>query len=613
MAPSTASVGTSGFVAVAGEPRRDVPDAAAPCATAPASDQRAGRRAAERASMPVLLGCGLVLMRASPRAILGGEPLAEAGLCLAAGMVLAWAIVLLRRRQLRDRARIRGAIPRRAWRPTHGAFARLGFATVASLAAVISLSTVSSGSEPGVSMAVGGLAIAGAALLAPLCPLALAFAALPAATALLGALVPGHASASFGAEQLDSVAVTAIAIGVAWSRHQAWMRLHRGLQQRDRCIEDLQSQRDLAQRADDDKSRFLGVASHDLRQPVHALGLFAATLERRMHGLPDEPLARNIMRAVDSLDRSFNVMLDVSRLDIGSIEPNMQCFPLRDLFRRLHMQFAGQAELSGLGLRFSPGGKSVCCDPHLLERVIGNLVQNALKYTETGGVVVVARSTSTHVNVEIWDTGRGMEAAELPKIFGEFYQVDQARGRRVQGLGMGLAIVRRLAELLELRLVVASRPGRGTMFRVGIPLGALAEVQDMTTAAETVPAHSRQARTVLVIDDEAPIRDGLVLLLQEWGYCAVACESALQVEGAMTALPDRLDLVISDLDLGPGADGVEAIAIARRIAGYPVPAIVVTGNTGREQLPRLTESGHPVLLKPVLPRKLHAAVAAQMR
>ncbi len=611
MDPSTACGESSGFVAVAGEARRHVPDPTALCTSSQARDHRAGRRAAERASMPVLLASGLVVARTATGTTPHGETMAEAALCLAAAIVAAWAAVLLRRRHLRERTRVGATLPRRAWRPASGAFATLGFVTVATLAVAIPMSAGGSTPEPGVATALAGLAIAGAALLAPLCPLALAFAALPAATALLAALVPGHGS--MGAEQLDAVVVTALAAWVARSRHRAWARLHHALLQRDRCIEDLQAQRDVAQRADDDKSRFLGVASHDLRQPVHALGLFAATLERRMQGRSDEPLARNIMRAVDSLDRSFNVMLDVSRLDIGSIEPNMQCFPLRDLFRRLHMQFAGQAELSGLGLRFSPGGKSVSSDPHLLERVIGNLVQNALKYTETGGVVVVARSTATHVNVEIWDTGRGMQASELPKIFGEFYQVDQTRRQRARGMGMGLSIVRRLAELLGLRLVVASRPGRGTMFRVGIPLGPLADVQDMTTAAETVPAPASQTRTVLVIDDEAPIREGLVQLLQEWGYHAVACESALQVESAMTTLPERLDLVISDLDLGPGADGVEAIAIARRIAGYAVPAIVVTGNTAREQLPRLTESGHPVLLKPVLPRKLHAAVVAQMR
>jgi signal transduction histidine kinase len=394
------------------------------------------------------------------------------------------------------------------------------------------------------------------------------------------------------------------ALAVALLLNDRWRRAQLTMMQRDDRVRSLEQACEAAERADQEKSRFLAIASHDLRQPVHALGLFAATLEKRLQGSEEEPLVRNVMRSIDGLERSFNAMLDISRLDAGTVEPNIQQFPLRDLFRRLHMQYAGQAEAAGLGLRFSPGGKSVSSDPQLLERILGNLVQNALKYTERGGVVVVARSTPTHTNLEVWDTGIGVRAADLPRIFEEFYQVGHGERSRSQGLGMGLAIVKRLAHLLGYRLTVASRPGKGTVFRLSIPVGGLPEIQDVTAAADTLPMSLLQTRSVLVIDDEEPIREGLRILLEEWGYCAVVAASAAEAEHTAQVLEAPPDLILSDLHLGEGPDGIAAIKAVRRRCGHEVPAILVTGDTSHDELRRCTESGHTVLFKPLQARKL---------
>ena len=391
---------------------------------------------------------------------------------------------------------------------------------------------------------------------------------------------------------------------LAMLRRRMWPRTARALLQREERIRELEAERDAAIRADQEKSRFLAIASHDLRQPVHALGLFAATLERRLHGSPEEPLVRNLMRSIDGLDRSFNAMLDVSRLDAGTVEPSLQHFPLRDLFRRLHMHFAGQAEAAGLGLRFSPGGKSVSSDPQLLERILGNLIQNAIKYTREGGIVVVARSTRTHTNVEVWDTGVGMRESDLPRVFEEFHQVGRGERTRAQGLGMGLAIVKRLARLLGHGLTVSSQPGRGTMFRVSIALGGLGDIQAATAPADTLPMAALQPRTVLVIDDEQAIREGVRILLEEWGYQAVMADSVLQAEQATRTLELPPDLILSDLHLGDGPDGIEAIAAVRMQCGYEVPAILITGDTSHAEMRRASDSGHPVLFKPVQPHKL---------
>ncbi|UXH80605.1 ATP-binding response regulator [Roseateles amylovorans] len=445
-----------------------------------------------------------------------------------------------------------------------------------------------------------------AVLLAPMGRGAAAVALLPASEGLARLMQDGGLERPLqGAAWF--AAATAVA-GLALLEHHRWHRNQHWVMQRDDQVIELGQQRDDALRADQDKSRFLAIASHDLRQPVHALGLFAATLERRLQGSAEEPLVRNVMRSIEGLERSFNAMLDISRLDAGTVEPNIQHFPLRDLFRRLHMHYAGQAEAAGLGLRFSPGGKSISSDPQLLERILGNLVQNALKYTEHGGVVVVARTTATHINVEVWDTGIGIKPADLPRIFAEFYQIGHGERSRAQGLGMGLAIVKRLAHLLGYPLMVSSRPGKGTMFRIGIPIGELSEIQDVIGAADTIPMPVMEPRSVLVIDDEEPIREGLRILLEEWGYesrQAATAEEAEQIVRSRAMVPD---LILSDLHLGEGPDGISAIQGVRRLLGRDVPAILVTGDTSREELRRATDSGHTVLFKPLQPRKLFNAL-----
>jgi signal transduction histidine kinase/CheY-like chemotaxis protein len=429
----------------------------------------------------------------------------------------------------------------------------------------------------------------------------------PAAAVVL-ALLPLAASGAVAgwasAWSLAGLVASAATAAFAWHAHGAWRQARVALLQQIERARGVERELAESRRTDEEKSRFLAIASHDLRQPVHALGLFAATLHKRLQRSPDEPLARNLMQAIDGLERSFNAMLDISRLDGGALVPRLQTFPLRDMFRRLQMQYAGQAEFAGLGLRFSPGGKSVTSDPQLLERIVGNLVQNAIKYTTRGGIVVVARSTADAVNIEIWDTGCGIAAGELPRIFDEFYQVGRAERDRSRGLGMGLAIVKRLARLLGHRLEVHSTPGRGTMFRVGVAIGGLPGIQEDLAPADTLPMTVQTPRMVLVVDDEEAIREGLRALLQEWGYHAMTAADGQQAERVVASLEGHVDLVLSDLHLGDGPDGAEVIENIRRLCGRDVPAVLVTGETSRDEVRRVAAGGDPVLFKPVQPRRL---------
>jgi len=215
---------------------------------------------------------------------------------------------------------------------------------------------------------------------------------------------------------------------------------------------------------------------------------------------------------------------------------------------------------------------------------------------------------ATHLNVEVWDTGMGIREADLPHIFEEFFQVSRRERARIQGLGMGLAIVKRLAILLGHTLTVKSRPGRGTMFRIGIPLGGLPGIVDETAAADTLPMAAQEPRTIMILDDDEAIREGLALLLEEWGYQAIAAATFQQAERLARTLDLPPDLVLSDLHLGDGPDGIDAIDAIRLACGCDIPAILITGDTSPEELHRANDSGHLVLCKPVQPRKLLSAL-----
>jgi signal transduction histidine kinase/CheY-like chemotaxis protein len=596
-APAARSAAVGGvYVAVEGRTGTAADAVSAPSGIDPRATRRQVRDAGQRAALAALPLPGALLLALLPWA---GWALVQS----ARPWALPWGLAVLG-------LGLAMTLPPRARKPGPGLGGEAWPAWLALAAAgLAALVWGTAGSSSGVALAAMAMVWAAvtAVALAPWRRASLAVAWLPlAAGGAAGAGAPWLAAGALA---------TAGALAAARLRLLAWQRgEHRRLTLEARARQ-LETERDEALRSDEEKSRFVAIASHDLRQPVHALGLFAATLQKRLQHTPDEALVRNFLRAVDDLERSFSSMLDISRLDGDAAAPQLHTFPLRDLFRRLQMQYAGQAELSGLGLRFSPGGKSVTSDPQLLERIVGNLVHNAIKYTAQGGVVVVARSTATHVNVEIWDTGAGIPADELPRVFQEFYQVTPGRRDLSHGLGMGLAIVKRLARLLGHRLEVASRPGRGTMFRVGIAIGALPGIQDELAPADTLPMQVLTPQMVLIVDDEEPIREGLRVLLQAWGYQTITAANAAEAEQAVLALEGRVDLVLSDLQLGhePGdADGIAVVDNVRRLCGYAVPAVLVTGDTSHQAVQALARRGDPVLFKPVQPRRLFDAMRAAL-
>ena len=374
--------------------------------------------------------------------------------------------------------------------------------------------------------------------------------------------------------------------------------------QNEDLVQQLRAQVDLAARANQEKTRFLASAVHDLRQPLHALGLFCAALDQRLHNIPERPLIKNMMASIEALETSFGAMLDISRLDAGVVQVAPQTFPVRDLFRRLYQQFGGDAETRDISLRFRAVRRLVLSDPQLLERVLANLVQNALRYTRHGGVLVAARRHRSGVALEVWDTGVGIPQEQLELIFEEFYQIDNPERDRSRGLGMGLAIVRRLCNLLGHPLEVRSQLGRGTLFRVVVPSGDPRDPTQPALEAETLPPRVDVRVTVLLIDDERAIREATRELLRPLlvdVLVAATIDEAVEQARQATA---PIDMILSDWRLRGAETGIEAVRAVRKICGASTPAVLVTGDTSADVLTLAHQNGLVILHKPLQPREL---------
>jgi len=369
-------------------------------------------------------------------------------------------------------------------------------------------------------------------------------------------------------------------------------------------VRQLRSQIEVAGHANEEKTRFVASAAHDLRQPLHALGMFCATLDQRLINTPERPLVRNMMSAIESLEESFGAMLDISRLDAGVVQKAPQTFPIRDIFRRLLQQFGGDAESRDLALRFRATRRIVHSDPLLLERILANLVQNALRYTRRGGVLVAARRSPEGVALEVWDTGVGIPADKQEMIFREFYQLDNPERDRSRGLGMGLAIVMRICSLLEHPLSLRSRVGKGSVFRVLVPAGDIRAMDATSPEADTVPPRKVGTITVLLIDDERAIREATRELLKPMQVNVIAAGSIAEATDLARGSAASVDMILSDWRLRGQENGVEAVRAVRAITGAATPAVLITGDTSVDLLKLAHENGLVVLHKPLQPRHL---------
>ena len=373
-----------------------------------------------------------------------------------------------------------------------------------------------------------------------------------------------------------------------------------------------------AESANRAKTQFFAAASHDLRQPLHAMGLFAEALRQRAANPEVASLVNSINESVDALEGLFGELLDITRIDSGGVEVNPGPVRLQDLFARLRLHFEPVAFEKGLALSFHGGQRVLHSDALLVERILRNLVSNAIRYSEDGGVLVACRPRGGQLVLQVWDSGIGIAEASLPHIFDEFYQINSRRAlapHQHKGLGLGLAIVKRLAGLLEAPLTVHSRVGRGTVFTLEVPPGREPRSLEATILRSALaPRLTLDGRRILVVEDEPAVREGLMVLLQAWGADVDAFDSlaALQAGLADPALAAP-HLAIVDYRLPSGATGIDALALLRaRWPGTRLPAIMVTGSSLGGHEDEAAKHDFHLLIKPVLPNKLRAMIAFKL-
>ena len=368
-----------------------------------------------------------------------------------------------------------------------------------------------------------------------------------------------------------------------------------------------------AESANRARTQFFAAANHDLRQPLHAMGLLAGALSEKVKDPEVVELTNTISASMEALEELFNELLDMSRLDSGKISPNPANFSIRQLFDKLRLEFEPEAAMKGLELRFPTNGRFLFSDPGLVERILRNLISNAIRYTAKGGVLVACRTRHGRPWLEVWDTGRGIAPDQQERIFDEFFQVANPERDRRKGLGLGLSIVKRLCSLLDHELALVSRPGRGSVFRFQVPAGREPPRAAPRVAVSPASPGQLEGKTVIVVEDDVEIQTGMKSLLSAWGMDVSVYASASEVEAAAVTMTNAPDLIIADYRLPGGATGLNSIDSIRRRFGHAVPAILMTGSADPQLVSMAEEKGFHYLLKPVMPAKLRTLVNFKLK
>jgi CheY-like chemotaxis protein len=367
--------------------------------------------------------------------------------------------------------------------------------------------------------------------------------------------------------------------------------------------------REAAEEANVAKSRFLASAGHDLRQPLHALGFFVDALQEQTLPADGRAIVGNIRRSVDAMEDLFNSLLDVSRLDAGIVRPRIATIPLGPLMERVRMEYEPAARQKDLALSVARNSLFVRSDPVLLDRIMRNLVANAVRYTDRGRIVFGARRSAETVRIEVWDSGRGIPKDKHREIFQEFRQLENPQRDRRKGLGLGLAIVERLVKLLDHSLELRSQPGKGSMFAVSVPRGRREEFVPGEADGQIVVDRDVANSLILLVDDEPDVRDSMIALLGKWRCEVVAAESCAGMLEKLVSIRRMPDLIVADYRLQGEENGIDVVARLREEFNAQVPALLITGDTGMEQLREAEESGLHVLHKPLNPSRLRALIA----
>ena len=394
------------------------------------------------------------------------------------------------------------------------------------------------------------------------------------------------------------------------SLNQMAKRLSWGRDELERQVETvtqaLRLKKEQAESATLAKSRFLAAASHDLRQPSHALGMFVARLGQLPMDAQMRELVDNLEISVQAMQDLLDGLLDLSRLDSGNIQVRISSVDLNELLSSVRSSLSSMAEAKGLRLRIRPTRLWAFSDAALLQRMLVNLVINAIRYTEQGTVLVACRpdAQGRGVRIEVWDSGIGIPSEHHEDIFKEFYQLSNRSGDRNFGMGLGLNIVQRSAALLGHRIALRSQVGCGTRF--ALMMESAPRLLPMAQGSEQAPTAQPGdigGMQVLLIEDNDNAREAVKGLLESWG-CSVQVASSLaeaRTHLSNAAIPD---VILSDFHLGSTENGIQCIQALREMAGQPIPACLISGDTHDDFLTSVVAADLPLLHKPVRPAKL---------
>lgn len=372
----------------------------------------------------------------------------------------------------------------------------------------------------------------------------------------------------------------------------------------------LQRSKEEAEFANDAKSQFLAAASHDLRQPLHAMQIYISTLRSRI----DDPEIISVVEDIDaasiSTARLLNALLDISQLEAGVVRPKPEHYPVQEILHRVARSFGPSARQKNLELKVVESSACVYADPVLLERIVGNFTSNAVRYTKEGRVLIGCRRRGDRIAVEVLDTGMGIPEDQQTAIFEDFYQVHNKERDRGKGLGLGLAIARRLAMQMECEIEHSSIVGVGSRFAVLVPVGDPQLSRTHASEVEGASAARLKGVSVLLIEDDPVVLRATSQLLENWG-CNVL--TATTLDEAMAVLTTRKtmapEIIVADYRLPGGITGAEAATHLQLMLGQAIPVIVVTGDVADEVMRDIADQGYRVLSKPVRPAKLRALVS----